>query len=43
LNADQFARTNGRIVPMPPRKLVILFTSLIGDAIGLFAPVGVVK
>jgi hypothetical protein len=29
--------------PMPPQKLVVLFTSLIGGAIGLFAPVAVVK
>ena len=29
--------------PMTPRKLVILFTSLTGGAIGLFAPIGVVK
>jgi DMSO reductase anchor subunit len=28
---------------MTPQKLVILFTSLTGGAIGLFAPVGVVK
>ena|SRR5437016_1953123 len=28
---------------MTPRKLVILFTSLTGGAIGLFAPIGVVK
>jgi hypothetical protein len=29
--------------PMPPQKLVVLFTSLTGGAIGLFAPVAVVK
>ena len=28
---------------MTPRKLIVLFTSLTGGAIGLFAPVGVVK
>jgi DMSO reductase anchor subunit len=28
---------------MNPRKLIVLFTSLSGGAIGLFAPVGVVK
>ena len=28
---------------MTPQKLVVLFTSLIGGAIGLFAPVAVVK
>jgi hypothetical protein len=28
---------------MNPRNLVVLFASLIGGAIGLFAPVGVVK
>ena len=28
---------------MTPQKLVVLFTSLTGGAIGLFAPVGVVK
>ncbi len=28
---------------MTPRKLVVLFASLTGGAIGLFAPVGVVK
>jgi hypothetical protein len=30
-------------VPMTPQKLVVLTTSLTGGAIGLFAPVGVVK
>jgi len=30
-------------VPMTPQKLVVLFTSLTGGAIGLLAPVGVVK
>jgi len=30
-------------VPMTPQKLVVLVTSLTGGAIGLFAPVGVVK
>ena len=28
---------------MPPQKLVVLIASLTGGAIGLFAPVGVVK
>lgn len=28
---------------MTPQKLVVLFSSLTGGAIGLFAPVGVVK
>jgi DMSO reductase anchor subunit len=28
---------------MPPQKLVVLFTTFAGGAIGLFAPVGVVK
>ena len=28
---------------MPPQKLVVLFTTLTGGALGLFAPVGVVK
>lgn len=28
---------------MTPQKLVVLFTSLSGGAIGLFAPVGIVK
>lgn len=28
---------------MPPQKLAVLITSLSGGAIGLFAPVGVVK
>jgi hypothetical protein len=28
---------------MTPRKLVVIITSLTGGAIGLFAPVGVVK
>ncbi len=28
---------------MPPQKLVVLFASLTGGAIGLFAPVGAVK
>jgi hypothetical protein len=31
------------MVPMPPHKLVILLTTLTGGAIGLFAPIGVVK
>ena len=35
--------TEGGIVPMIPQKLVILFASLTGGAIGLLAPVGVVK
>jgi hypothetical protein len=30
-------------LPTSPQKLLIYFTSLIGGAIGLFAPVGVVK
>jgi hypothetical protein len=29
--------------PMTPQKLVVLTTSLTGGAIGLFAPVGIVK
>ena len=28
---------------MTPQKLVVLFTTLLGGALGLFAPVGVVK
>jgi hypothetical protein len=28
---------------MTPQKLVVLFTSLTGGALGLFAPIGVVK
>src|SRR6476660_9808132 len=32
-----------RSVPMTPQKLVVLFTSLTGGALGLFAPIGVVK
>ena len=28
---------------MPPQKLVVLITTLTGGAVGLFAPVGVVK
>ena len=28
---------------MPPQKLVVLITSLTGGALGLFAPIGVVK
>lgn len=28
---------------MPPQKLVVLLTSLTGGALGLFAPIGVVK
>ena len=28
---------------MTPQKLIVLFTTLAGGAIGLFAPVGVVK
>jgi hypothetical protein len=32
-----------RSVPMTPQKLVVLFASLAGGAIGLFAPIGVVK
>jgi hypothetical protein len=31
------------VVPMTPQKLVILLTTLTGGAVGLFAPVGVVK
>jgi len=31
------------VVPMTLQKLVVLFASLTGGAIGLFAPVGVVK
>jgi hypothetical protein len=30
-------------VPMTPQKLIIWITSLTGGAVGLFAPVGVVK
>jgi hypothetical protein len=30
-------------VPMTPQKLVVLITTLTGGAVGLFAPVGVVK
>jgi hypothetical protein len=30
-------------IPMTPQKLFVLFTTLTGGAIGLFAPVGVVK
>ena len=28
---------------MPPQKFIVLFTSLTGGAIGLLAPIGVVK
>jgi hypothetical protein len=31
------------LVPMTPQKLIVLFTTLTGGAVGLFAPVGVVK
>jgi hypothetical protein len=31
------------LMPMPPRKLTVLLTTLTGGAVGLFAPVGVVK
>jgi hypothetical protein len=31
------------LMPMTPQKLVVLITSLTGGAIGLFAPIGVVK
>ena len=31
------------LLPMNPQKLIILFTSLTGGAIGLFAPIGVIK
>jgi hypothetical protein len=37
------ARAIAGSVPMTPQKLVVLFTSLTGGAIGLFAPIGVVK
>jgi hypothetical protein len=30
-------------IPMTPQKLVVLLTTLLGGALGLFAPVGVVK
>jgi hypothetical protein len=29
--------------PMTPQKLIVMTTTLIGGAVGLFAPVGVVK
>ena len=32
-----------RIVPMTPQKLIVWIISLTGGAIGLFAPVGMVK
>src|SRR6266404_3391282 len=31
------------LVPMTPQKLIVLFTTLTGGAVGLFAPVGVVR
>jgi hypothetical protein len=31
------------VVPMTPQKLVTVLTTLTGGAVGLFAPVGVVK
>jgi hypothetical protein len=31
------------LLPVMPRKLVVLITSVTGGAIGLFAPIGVVK
>jgi hypothetical protein len=43
-SSDQFSRQAiFRTSPMPPQKLVVLFISLIGGAIGLFAPVAVVR
>jgi hypothetical protein len=41
--SHQLARRDCRIWSMPPRKLIILIMSLAGGAIGLLAPVGVVK
>jgi hypothetical protein len=42
--ASQFARSDlPDPVPMPPQKLVVLATSLTGGALGLLAPIGVVK
>src|SRR5207247_4152811 len=38
-----YARAFAGSVPMTPQKLVVLFTSLTGGAVGLFAPIGVVK
>jgi hypothetical protein len=38
-----YARAIAGSVPMTSQKLVVLFTSLTGGAIGLFAPIGVVK
>jgi hypothetical protein len=41
-----FSFTLGKLpgqVPMTPQKLVVLITTLLGGALGLFAPVGVVK
>jgi hypothetical protein len=37
---QEFAR---ELLPMTPQKLVVLATSLTGGAIGLLAPIGVVK
>jgi len=42
--ADQFhAKPLPDFIPMTHQKLIVLATSLAGGAIGLFAPVGVVK
>jgi hypothetical protein len=41
--ADQFQAKRLPDHPMTPQKLIVLTTSLAGGAIGLFAPVGVVK
>jgi hypothetical protein len=38
-----YVRAIAGSVPMTPQKLVVLFTSLTGGAIGLFAPIGAVK
>jgi hypothetical protein len=44
LQASQFhAKRLPDQVPMTPQKLVVLITTLTGGAVGLFAPVGVVK
>jgi hypothetical protein len=41
---SQFVRSDfPDSVPMTPQKLVVLITTLTGGALGLFAPVGVVK
>jgi hypothetical protein len=38
-----YARAIAGSEPMTPQKLVVLFTSLTGGAIGLLAPIGIVK